>query len=175
VHDNLAQEKITGTPGMNPKAIAAEVRQAGLKDITLPTCSVARKLIDTGPRAKCFASYLRIHALEATGGRPYAQIPQFLTADGTETDNKSEAATDPQTGDPKPNTARNGWVTATALSTALNTSYFAESVSTFAIVMGIALLLTGIGLLVLTVHLLLLPPARPPAQRGKRAVNAVSQ
>ena len=42
------------------------------------------------------------------------------------------------------------WVTETALTTALNTSYFAERVAYFSIVMGIALLLTGIGFLVLT-------------------------
>jgi hypothetical protein len=46
-------------------------------------------------------------------------------------------------------------VTSTALSTALNTAYFAKSVATFAIVMGIALLLTGIGFLVVSVRLLL--------------------
>jgi hypothetical protein len=46
------------------------------------------------------------------------------------------------------------WVTETALSTALNTSYFADQVGVFAIVMGIGLLLTGIGFLVLTLGLL---------------------
>jgi hypothetical protein len=50
-----------------------------------------------------------------------------------------------------PNAARNIWVTATALTTALNTSYFAGSVALFAIVMGVALLLIGIGLVVLSV------------------------
>jgi hypothetical protein len=45
-------------------------------------------------------------------------------------------------------------VTETALSTALNTSYFAQSVALFAIVMGIALLLVGIGFLLLTTGLL---------------------
>ena len=44
-------------------------------------------------------------------------------------------------------------MTETALSTALNTSFFAESVATFAIVMGLALLLTGIGFLVLVFRL----------------------
>ena len=43
------------------------------------------------------------------------------------------------------------WVTETALTTALNTSFFAERVAYFSIVMGVALLLTGIGFLVLTV------------------------
>ena len=42
------------------------------------------------------------------------------------------------------------WVTSTALSTALSTSYFAQQVALFSIVMGIALVLTGIGFLVLT-------------------------
>ena len=46
------------------------------------------------------------------------------------------------------------WINSTALSTALNTAYFAESVATFAIVMGVALLLVGIGFLVLTVQVL---------------------
>jgi hypothetical protein len=44
-------------------------------------------------------------------------------------------------------------VTETALSTALNTSFFAESVATFAMVMGLALLLTGIGFLALVFRL----------------------
>ena len=42
------------------------------------------------------------------------------------------------------------WVTETALTTALNTAYFAEQVATFAIVMGIALLLAGLGFGVLS-------------------------
>ena len=46
------------------------------------------------------------------------------------------------------------WVTETALTSALSTAYFAESVSTFVIVMGFALVLSGIGFLILTVRLL---------------------
>ena len=41
-------------------------------------------------------------------------------------------------------------MTETALTTALNTAFFAERVAVFSIVMGVALLLTGIGFLVLT-------------------------
>ena len=152
VNDNLAQEHITGTPDMTPVAIAAAVKESKLVGITLPTCSVANKPINDGASAKCFASYMRIHALEATGGRTYAQMGQYLTADGKETSDKTQAATDPKTGQPTPNAARNVWVTETALGTALNTSYFASSVGLFAIIVGIALLLIGIGLLVLTVR-----------------------
>jgi multisubunit Na+/H+ antiporter MnhC subunit len=46
--------------------------------------------------------------------------------------------------------ARQVWITETALSTALNTSYMAKQLSIFGMVVGIALLLTGIGLLLLT-------------------------
>ena len=60
---------------------------------------------------------------------------------------------DPKSGQPVENGARNVWVTETALSTALNVAYFAESVSMWAIVMGFALVLTGIGFLVLTLSL----------------------
>jgi hypothetical protein len=48
-------------------------------------------------------------------------------------------------GRPVDNAARNLWVTETALSTALDASYMAESLSLFGIVVGVALLLSGIG------------------------------
>jgi hypothetical protein len=41
-------------------------------------------------------------------------------------------------------------VTATALGTALNASYMAESLSLFGIVVGVALLLAGFGFAILT-------------------------
>ena len=113
---------------------------------------MANKPINDGASAKCFASYMRIHVLEATGGRTFSQMGQYLTADGKETSDKAKAAIDPKSGQPTPNAARNVWVTETALGTALNTSYFASSVVLFAIVVGIALLLIGTGLLVLTVR-----------------------
>ena len=150
VRDNLAKEQIVGTPDMTPSAIAAEAKAAGLKNVDLPTCSVAGKSIDTGSEARCFASYMRVHALEATGGQVYAQMARYIGKDGKPTDDVKAAAIDPKTNKPVENGARNVWVNETALSTALNTSYFAESVSVFSIVMGVALLLVGIGLLVLT-------------------------
>ena len=92
---------------------------------------------------------MRIHALEATGGKTYAQMPQYATADGKGTNDAAQALKDPKTGAPVSNPARQVWINETALSTALNTSFFAASVGMFAIVMGIALLLIGIGFLVL--------------------------
>ena len=44
-----------------------------------------------------------------------------------------------------PNPARNVWITETALSTALNTSYMAEQISLFGIAVGGAFLLVGLA------------------------------
>ena len=145
VRNSLKLEQITGTPDMTPSAIKAEATKAGLKNVTFPTCTVAGKSVDTGARARCFAQYMRIHTLEATGGVPYAQMPRYATADGKGTNDPTKALKDPKTGQPEDNATRNVWVTYTALTNALNTSYLAEQISLFGVVVGIALLLTGIG------------------------------
>ena len=151
VQDKLAQEHIVGTSDMTPALIKQAAQQANLpSSVELPTCSVAGQSIDTGAEAKCFASYMRVHALEATGGKTYAEMGRYLTASGKDTNDAAAAATDPKTGGPQENTGRNTWVTQTALGTALNTSFFAEQVALFSMVMGIALLLTGIGFFILT-------------------------
>jgi hypothetical protein len=147
--DQLKLEQIVGSPDMTPDGIKTEVEQAGLTNVDLPTCSVADVKVETGSEAKCFASYMRIHTLLATGGQVYAEMPRFLDKNGKPTNDEAQAAKDPATGAPVANHARDIWVTYTSLSTALNTSYFAETVGVFGIVMGIALLLVGIGFLVL--------------------------
>jgi hypothetical protein len=161
VHSNLSQEAIVGTPDMTPTAIKAEAQQAKLpSSVNLPTCSAAGKTVDTGSEARCFAQYMRIHALEATGGYTYAQMgryqalrnaPASQLAKGGGTDNEKYAVIDPKTKQPVSNGLRNVWVTETALATALNTSYMAEQLSIFGLVVGIALLLSGIGFGVLTI------------------------
>ena len=132
VRNELARENIVGTPDM---------------------AKVANERIDTGGEARDFAAGMREHTLAATGGKTYAEMPRFLDESGKGTNDEKAAATDPKSGEPVSNPARNIWVTETALTTALNTSYFAENVANFAIVMGLALLLAGIGFLVLTLRL----------------------
>src|SRR5213079_3141982 len=168
VRTSLGQEQIAGTPDMTPQAIAKEAKAADLKNVALPTKSVAGQTIDTGAEARTFAQYMRIHTLEATGGQTYAQMPRFATADGKGTNDAKAALKDPKSGRPVDNAARNVWVTETALSTALNTSYFAENVALFSIVMGIALLLTGFGFGVMALGLL------RPAEQRREATEKVS-
>jgi hypothetical protein len=151
VRTELAREQIVGTP-----------------DSTIPN-----QLVDTGSEAQAFAKVMRKHTLEATGGKTYAEMGRFLDASGKPTNDENKAAKDAKTGQPVENGLRNLWVTETALTTALNTSYFAESVATFAIVMGFALLLTGIGFLVVVIRLLI-PWSRRETAPGASAVPAAS-
>jgi hypothetical protein len=158
VVDSLKQEKIVGGADMTPALIAKEAQEAGLTGVDLPTVAVAGKAINSGERARAFASYMRIHALLATGGYTYAQMgrmqalpdtPKSELAPGGGTDNPKWAVMDEATKQPVSNGARNIWVTETALSTALNTSYMADKLGLFGIVVGIALFLSGIGFIVL--------------------------
>ena len=132
VHNDLAREQIVGTPDS----------------------SIPNQLVNTGAKAEAFAKVMRKHTLEATGGQTYAQMPRYLGKNGKPTNDEKAAALDPKSGKPVDNPARNIWVTETALTTALNTSYFAESVANFAIVMGFALLITGGGFLIVALRIL---------------------
>jgi uncharacterized membrane protein len=149
VNSSLSQEKITGTPDMTPAGIKAEAAKAGLTGITFPSCSVANKAITSGTSARCFAQYMRIHALEATGGLTYAQMGRYATANGKPIGTNDPTKAVQANGQPVDNGARNVWVTETALTTALNVSYMASQLSLFSIVIGIALLLAGVGFAIL--------------------------
>jgi hypothetical protein len=171
VRNDIKREGVVGTPDMTPKAIAGEAKQAGLRNVSLPTCNVANESIATGSAAKCFASYMRIHTLEATGGKTYAELPRYATADGKGTNDVKAALT--QNGKPVNNALRDLWTQEFALTTALNTSYFAEQVSMFSLAMGIALLLSGVGFLVLTARLLMPATGRREAAVDGKAATAV--
>jgi len=152
VRSNLAREQIVGTPDS----------------------SIPGQKVDTGSEAQAFAKVMRKHTLEATGGQTYARMGQFLDKAGKPTSDEKLAAVDAKTNKPVANPARQVWVTETALTTALNTAYFAESVSMFAIVMGFALLLVGVGFLVLTLIALRRPAvASEPRWSASRAAPDV--
>jgi hypothetical protein len=176
VGSNLKDEQIIGSGDMTPQAIAGEVsaakaaqtklvgslRAAGTEitpsPIDTPSCSVAGKLVDSGSKARCFAQYMRIHTFGATSGLTYSQMGRYAakpdaalkSTDGLGGTNDSQAAlTDPKTQQPVSNGRRDIWVTYTALTTALNSAYMAEQLSTFAIVVAVALILTGFGFAIL--------------------------
>ena len=148
VRSDLAREQIVGTPDS----------------------SIPGQKVDTGSEAKAFAAVMRKHTLEATGGQTYAQMGRYLDANGKPTNDENAAAINPTTKKPVENGLRNMWVNETALTTALNTAYFAEQVATFAIVMGIALLLAGVGFGILSLKAL---PATDRKEERAPAMAAV--
>ena len=181
VSANLKTQQIMGTPDMasGSPAIAGEVKAITANQnllvrkfkavgvtftpsaVTIPGCSVAGKQVTDGNSARCFARYMFIHAMGATGGLVYSQMGRYPAKPGTPfkyTDGNGGmspsaspaivakyAVIDPVTKQPADNGARNVWIDQVALSTALNTSYMADQISLFGIVVGIALLLSGIG------------------------------
>ena len=174
VRDSLVAEQIVGSDDMTPAAIAVEAKKAGLPPtIALPTVDLAGKPIDTGDRARAFASYMRIHTLETSGGLTYAQMGRFATADGNPKGTSDPAlAQKGADGEPVSNAARNTWVTETALTTALNVSYMAEKTALFGIVVGIALLLSGFGFAILAIGGALRNPEHVSLPFGKRTPKA---
>ena len=150
VHDELNQQYIVGSSDMTPAAIKSEAQQAKLSsDVALPTCDVAGQTIDNGSKARCFAQYMRIHALEATGGLTYAEMGRYATTDGKPVGTNDATKAVQKNGQPVSNSARDIWVTETALTTALNMSYMASQLSLFSIVVGVALLISGVGFVIL--------------------------
>jgi hypothetical protein len=113
----------------------------------------ADQQVTTGTQARAFAEVIHEHALEGSGGLTYAQMGRFVSAadpDNPAGTSDEAAALKDEKGAPISNSARNTWITATGLSTALNMSYLAEQMALFGIVVGFALLLTGLGLGILT-------------------------
>jgi hypothetical protein len=138
VRDSIKQENIVFGSVEDP-AVAEHAEQW------------AGEQVLTGDQARAFALIMRDHALESSDGLTYAQMGRFLAADdpeGAAGTSDEELALKDAEGNPVPNRGRDTWITATALSTALNMSYMAEQLSIFGMVVGVALLLTGIGLII---------------------------
>ena len=160
VHDTIAREQITGTPDMSPATFEGEV-----EGVEIPSCDVADEPITTGAEARCFADWMRVHALEGTGGKTFAQMGRYLDDQGEETFSESEAAKDPETGQPVTNPARDLWITQRSLATGLELAFVGEQVALFAVATGILFAIIGIGLIVmLTVGGVLAP--RPRGEPG---------
>jgi hypothetical protein len=137
--DHIEREGITFGPIEDP-AVAAHAEQW------------AGEPVDTGRKALAQAEIMREHTLSGTGGLTYAEMGRYQSAenpsDPAGTNDEAEAAKD-ESGEPISNSARNTWVTETALATALDMGFMSEMLSIFSVVVGVALLLTGIGLVIL--------------------------
>jgi hypothetical protein len=161
VRDSLKQEQIVFGAADDPAVARFAAKWAG-------------EPLQTGTQARAFAQIMHEHALTGSDGLAYAEMGRFVSAAdpakaaGT---NDEAAALKDEKGSPVSNSARNTWVTATALSTALNMSFMAEQMALFGIVVGIALLLSGIGFIVLALAGALRRRELAPAPKGQPAVG----
>ena len=76
VTNELEQQKITGTPDMTPSAIKAE-EEGGPQGRQLSNLHRRGGVGRHRQQARCFAQYMNIHALEATGGYVYSEMGQY--------------------------------------------------------------------------------------------------
>ncbi len=137
--DHIEREQITFGPATDPAVQEHAEQWAG-------------EPVDTGRKALAMAEIMREHTLSSTGGLTYAEMGRYQSAenpsDPAGTNDEAAAAKD-ENGEPISNSARNIWVTETALATALDMGFMSEMLSIFSIIVGVALLLTGIGLVIL--------------------------
>jgi len=165
VRDSLKQEQITfGT--VDDPAVAKYAEQW------------AGQQVKTGDQARAFAKIMRYHTLNGEWNPQhltYSQMGRFLAAKdpgnpaGT---SDEEAALKDDKGNAVANSFRNTWVTETALTTALNTSFMAERLSVFGLVVGVALLLSGIGFVILALAVFGRAPEKQEAKAFARTVPA---
>ena len=137
--DHIEREGITFGPATDPAVQEHAEQWAG-------------EPVDTGRKALAQAEIMREHTLSGSGGLTYAQLGRYQSAenpsDPAGTNDEAAAAKD-ENGEPISNSARDTWVTETALATALDMGFMSEMLSIFSTIVGIALLLTGIGLVIL--------------------------
>ena len=146
VQDSLKQEQIY-FGGIDDPAVAKYASEWAAQEGDEQGDQVAN-----GEQARAFAQIIRTHAFEGSENLTYSQMGRYVSAanpDDPAGTSDEGAALKGEDGQPVPNAARNTWVTATALTTALNMSYMAEQLAYFGIVIGIALLLAGIGFILL--------------------------
>lgn len=111
--------------------------------ITTPEDASIPNALVRGPLTlKSQSDIIRFHTLKATGGKTYSEMPRQIT----KLDSEGRSVLDMQG---KPimiaNSARDIWITATALTTALNLGIFAYIFSFFVIFIGC--ILGGAGVL----------------------------
>ncbi len=96
---------------------------------------------------KSQADIIRTHALKITGGKTYSEMPRMVESLGEDGKPVLDSEGKPVMA---PNEARNTWVTATTLTTALNLGILTYAFSGFTFLIGLISIWTGIVFVVLS-------------------------
>jgi predicted cobalt transporter CbtA len=110
------------------------------KIMTTPDSSLPNRLVSGPMTLKAQADIIREHTLKTTGGKTYAEMPREIQ----KVDEKGNALFNSK-GEAlmTPNTARDLWVTATTLTTALNLGIITYAFSGLIILFGLVSIMTG--------------------------------
>ena len=136
---------------------------------------MAGKPIDSGSRARCFAQYMNIHALEATGGFVYSQMGQYEAkpdapkselARGRRHERPAVRGHRPQDRPAGPERAGTSGSPRRPCDRAEHELH-GDAASLFSLVVGVALILAGVGFLVLALGAL--------APSGQAATTALKE
>lgn len=115
------------------------------QDITTPDdASIPGVQVKDAATAQSMADIIGHHALEAGGGKTYAELGRYLTPDGGNTSDETLALLD-EDGNPVPNPIRDVAFQASALRTSLYTSVMAFNVSDLVIGLGLMIAVLGIA------------------------------
>lgn len=115
------------------------------EDATIPNAPVRDPFT-----LKAQADIIRSHALKITGGKTYSEMPRQIES----VDKDGKPILDSE-GKPVmvPNTARETWITVTALTTALNLGILTYAFSGFTLLMGLISVWTGVVFFLLSKNL----------------------
>ena len=110
------------------------------KIMTTPDSSLPNRLVSGPMTLKAQADVIREHTLKTTGGKTYAEMPREI-----QKEKKKGKALFNSKGEPlmAQNTARDLWITATTLTTALNLGIITYAFSGLIILFGLVSIMTG--------------------------------
>jgi len=109
---------------------------------TPPDADIPNVLVQDAETAHAMANIIGHHALEATGGKTYAEMGRFLTPDGGDTSDEAAALKD-ENGNPVANPLRNVAFQASALQSMLHSAHLAFEVSDLVIGLGALIVVLG--------------------------------
>jgi hypothetical protein len=116
------------------------------QDIVTPEdASIPNVKVTDAETAQSMADVIQKHANEITGGRSYAELGRYLTADGKGDTSDEALAMKDDAGNPVPNPVRDVALTASTLRTGLYTSIMAFNVADLVVGLGFAIAVIGVA------------------------------
>jgi hypothetical protein len=148
----------TVVKGVDAKAaVRAELARQAIT--TTPDASIPNVEVTDAATAQSMADVIQKHADEITGGRSYAELGRYLTADGKGDTSDENLAMKDSDGNPVANPVRDLALTAQTLRAGLYTSVMAFNIADLVIGLGLAIAVIGLAFGGLGVRLGALPSA----------------